>query len=593
MSIPAPVVELESWCALPGTAGHHPGPDLFTEVNAAWRAARPDAPASLLQALAKDEERRLAVLLARRTERPAAATAGRPSVIQRLHEVFVTGFDPAVERAACRPDLAAVTSVDTEAALLDVLSDLTRAGRASPFHLDVRLTRTGEAVVVPAVHASPLPPADFGCGQRVAAYVRHMSAMVGHIGGALDDERFAGVVALDRALWSDGSLDAALPEFPWDTFLRRAVGSRSRPWSSRIGAATRRRAAAWWSGNLEARRDWMISRLAYDLGPFTSEEALVRNSRFFAGRVLGVTTPRSRAARFVSFVRTVAPHDLARLYVADRHDAAVLNQARTIVEALRDQAVAWAAAHGRPDGQDARVLREVAVELGHQPGTDRGRPVDGEQQVGPSVCDTIVAARHAETTRRLATIDDPRRAAEWRIPPFTAAAYYQGSVNKVVVPWALLRAPVLGPDLPDVQVYALFGTLVAHEIAHAVLPASASGWAEFVERTALADVLARLPDASGSAPGHERRPSHERELAADALGFLWARRAHERQARPADPCSTAGSRAQLDALFLRYWATRWRGAHPTARAGFGHLDNHPPAKLRCNIAPTYAQEAYT
>lgn len=593
MSVPAQVAELESWCALPGTTGDHPGPDLFTEVNAEWHAARPDVPASLLQALAKDEERRLAVLLARRTGLPAAATAEGPAVVPRLHEVFVTGFDPAGERAACQPDLAALASAGTEAALLDMLADLTRAGRASPFHLDVRLTREGEAVVVPAVHAPPLPPTDFGCGQRVEAYVRHMSAMVGHIGGTLDDERFAGVVALDRALWCDKAPEAALAEFPWDTFLHRAVEPRSRPWSSRIGTATRRRAAAWWSGSLEARRDWMTSRLAYDLGPFASEEALVRNSRFFAGRVLGVTTPRPRAARFVSFVRTVAPHDLARLYVADRHNDAVLDQARTVVEALRDQAVAWAAAHGRPDGHDTRVLREVVVELGHQPGTDGARPDDGERRIGPSVCDAIASARRAETTRRLATIDDPGRAAEWRIPPFAAAAYYQGSANKIVVPWALLRAPVLGPDLPDVQVYALFGTLVAHEIAHAVLPTLAAGWTEFVERAALAGVLARLPATSGSAPGHERRPSHERELAADAVGFLWAYRAYLQQAHSVDPCSTAGGQAGIDTRFLRYWATRWRGAHPTHRAGFGHLDNHPPAELRCNIAPTYAQETFS
>lgn len=581
------------WCEDMGDAGASVAADpaLFAAVNGRWQVKHDDAPASLLQALSKAEERRLAATLAAHVQ--ADESAATASIVSRLHRVFVSQFDPGSEQEACRAELRAVEAVRSGAELVRLLADLTRSGYGSPMHLQVRHPTGKQALVVPRLHPAPLPPTDFDTPDRSQAYVKHMSVMVGHIGGHLAPERLRKVLTLDRALWSDlPSPDAAAADqsdvdvdLPWSEFLPAAVGGWTQAWRPRVSPEVRRRMAAWWSQNLDLKRDWIVCRLAYDLGPFTCEEALTRNSRFFAGRVLGLTTPRSREQRFVSFVKTVAPAPLVAMYVRDRHAAGVLARAHEIVEALRVEAVAWTAATDMSGALEpgARRVGQVVVELGWQPSAAddaTGECVLGRRGITSSVCAAIKAARSEMVVRQLSAIDDPSVDTAWRVEPFTAAAYYQAASNKIIVPWALMQEPLLAAGMAELQAFAMFGTIVAHEMAHAALPASADDWVTFVDAAGLGEVVDLCAERVAQLSGSDAAPSAVREIAADAIGLLWTWRAldHRGRAVPAD----------FD-RFLRYWATRWRGVQRRAGASSAHLDHHPPAEVRCDVAAIYVQ----
>ncbi len=575
---------LNEWCDLTSSGTGNVGPDLYAEANFAWESTRSNIPTSLLHALAKDEERQLAKMI---DQQVAYSDLAVPSpLLTRLHKTFVTEFDPIRELDHCKSIVSTIMSIKTSKDLGDVLADLTRSGYGSPLHLASIPVLNTKAFVVPAIHPAPLPPADFSDRDRLPLYLQHMASMVRHIGGFISEEQLAGVVALDQALWTDLITREPQIEFPWRPFLERAVGARTKPWTGRIGLETQRRMAAWWAGTLQQKRDWILCRIAYDLGPFTSEEALVQNSQFFAGRVLGIIHPRSRPDRFVSFVKTVAPHILAELYVRDRRDDALLDRARLIVADLRREATAWTEAtssHETGARDDTQRLRDLVVELGHQ---EPGASLPPENaDAGVSVCNFIRIARAFDVDRQHMAIDDPACAEDWKIQPYTAAAYYQASSNKVVVPWALMREPMLGANLATVQVYALFGALVAHEMAHAVLPTAAADWPGFVERASLQHVLARFADANDVVGEFRAKASHDREMAADAIGFLWCYRAFSSRYM-----SENNTDRPPESQFLRYWATRWRGTRPDGRS-FAHIDHHPPPEQRCNIAPTYANNA--
>lgn len=574
---------LEAWCEPPAEpATQDRSQDLFTRVNAGWLAAHPDARPSLLRALADEADARCTSLIEELVDGESTGTGPEP-VLSGLHRIFVSQFDPVAERDCCLVDVAQLSAITTREQMLTTLADMTRRGYCSPLHLQVRSSDHGTPVVVPLLHPAPLPPTDFDDDARLSAYVRHMTVMTGHVGAPLSDERFRELVALDRALWVAPAQDEPEHEFPWETFLQRAVGPRARPWSVQIGVAVRRRMTAWWAGDLQQQRDWMIGRLAYDLGPFVSEAALIANATFFAGRVLGLTRPRSRPERLVSFVKTVDPDSLAQLYANDRYDPVLLDRARTIFESLREQALAWAASVSGPGGVDPAVvatLQTLSIELGEQPKTGPG--AGSADVVPPTVCDGIKAARAAAVDDVLALIDDPVRDADWKVQAFTASAYHQRSSNKVVVPWALIREPLLGPQLSDVQAYAMFGTLVAHEMAHAVLPSSTAGWPGFVAGAGLEPVLQEYRAATGPLE-HRFTVSHHRELAADALGYAWAR----------DAFLTVVEPPADDQRFLDHWATRWRGIRPVGGAGSAHIEQHPPAVLRCNIAPSMVSRKET
>ncbi len=590
---------LQEWCDLfptaDGVSSHDGADDLFERINKSWHSAHPEAPASLLRALGQDEERQITDMIERYVaSRPAPSDPAH--VVSRLHELFVTEFDPDREQRACQVDLERIEAARDEDALLSVLADATRAGYASPIHVGTSVDEGGP-IVLASLHPAPLPPEDFDDDDCMAAYIGHMAAMVEHIGAHLSEVQLRRVVLLDRLLWTNGAVSGAFADlemedaetfdgqFDWPRLLERVVGESVT--RMHVTGDTDRRMSAWWATPPGLRRDWMVCRLAYDLGPFVSEEALHRNSRFFAGRILGSAGPRPRRQRFVSFVKTAAPEVLSGMYVDRRHDTLVEASASRLVEDLRRVALQWvdvlaASGTGLSDSCVRHLsdrLSSLAVELGAQPldaqvSADQGsrRPVE----TASSVCAMIRHARARAVGEGLAPLHAPELLSRWRVLPYTAAAYYQASTNKVVVPWALLRAPLIGKQIPAIQTGAVLCTLIAHEMAHAVLPARAADWPAFVEATGLDVIVAGLRAAADDVPGGRVTISHERELAADAIGFLWAHSAF----------ATPVGHERIDPSFLTLWATRWRGL-PTADVGFVHLDRHPPARLRCNLAPTY------
>lgn len=571
------VPSLAEWCVLPvdaDSAGERG--DLFMRINGSWHTEA-DRPESLLKALALEADTRCRVLIDR------SLAAGTDPTIATLHRIFVAGFDECAELASCRKDLDVIGRLGTRKDLLRHLARTTRDGYATPLYLQVRTAADGTPVVTPVLYPAPLPPEDYADPDRMTSYAAHLRAVLAVLGVDLCEDRLQAVIELERDLWAPAATGGERRPFPWDSFLLDLVGPRARPWRTAVAPALIDRMAAWWRHDLIVLRDWLAWRYAYDFIPFVTEAAFEMNSKFFAGRVLGLTQPRRRPERFVSLVKTVAPGNLARLYVEDCQDEVVLRRAHGIVEDVRRAALNWARRLDPAVGADLqRAIDGLTVELGEQSG-ERAQTRCPEL---PTVCAAIKHARQSYISTALERIDRPARDTDWRIAPFTAAAYYQRSSNSVIVPWGLLQEPLLPRDGCPAQAYAMFGSLVAHEMAHAVVPERSAAWPAFVRLTGLTGVLEHYDAATGNDGSTRSMDAPARELAADTLGLAWATEAF---AASLDGCDDAQRNTQIR-LFFAYWATRWRGSQGVDRDGARHFERHPPARVRCNIPLDYACE---
>jgi predicted metalloendopeptidase len=564
-------------------------------VNAAWQARHAGAPATLLKALTGEAERLCSNLINEQLVGSSSTRVpGMSLAIAELHRAFISEFNSGTERESCRSDIEALTSPSSRNELLDLLADQTRRGYACPVFVRVQRERAhAPAIVVPVPHPSPIPPGDFQDAERTTGYVKHMLAILEYVGADVPAERVRQAVELDRELWAD--LPAEPPElaeardFPWGNFLSRVLGPRSGPWAPRVPGLVRRRMARWWAGTPQQLSDWMVCRFAYDFAPFVSDASFLANSTFFAGRVLGVTKPRSRPERFVSLVKTVYPDALAALYSRSVSDQETLERARGLGESLRRAALVWVesmAGRCAIDRQLKVTLETMALEFGDEPArSENSGRTPGTRPAG--VCNAVRMARAREVADEHLAVDHPGRSARWKVAPYHAAAYYQRSSNKVVVPWALIREPLIGPGVPDLQAYALLGTIVAHEIAHAALPFEPAEWKRFVEGTFLTGTLDRYEGAAlqgGFAPPNQ---THYRELAADAIGYAWAAWAFRSCRERPSASSKALMWTDHAGQFMALWATRWRGTPSPSPEGLSHIDRHPPAPVRCDVAPTY------
>lgn len=572
---------LERWCELPPRTGSlRVGANLFDEVNSDWQAHHPAA-RPLLRLLADDAEQLCDVLVARPA--PSASAAGRSDTFGELRRIFIDEFDEQVERGFALPFARRALEARTAEEVLQVLLEFTRAGCGSPIYVQTRPAQADRAaVVVPRVQTPPLPPGDYQAAERRHAYVRHMAAMAAAVGVDLTIDQIESALSFEQRFWfgphDTPSTGAAESAFPWNRFLRAIVGGRDHDWQFAVPPIVKRQLDAWWSGDVADQAVWLCLRVVFECVPFLSESTFKDNARFFSGRVLGVTDPRPRHKRFVSLAKTIQPDDVEALYVKQVADARVISRSHDVAESIREHAVGWSQARALGPEVTQRLLA-LTFELGAN--------VDPRHEKDPgahlSVCQSFFDSRAASLRHQAELIDHPERVSPWVVPAHTATAYYAPESNSVVVPWAILRPPLVSASSPHLQTFALFGALVAHEAAHAILPSDDRSWEDFVVAAGLEKLVAKYEEQPAMARDVSLAVRHQRvrELVADALGLAW---------------STAAARAhtsdRIDPTFLAFWATRWRGT--TRQQGeSGYFDKHPDPVTRCNLPPLFVEATLT
>jgi putative endopeptidase len=78
----------------------------------------------------------------------------------------------------------------------------------------------------------------------------------------------------------------------------------------------------------------------------------------------------------------------------------------------------------------------------------------------------FLAAADFDFARRINKIGRPPDRMEWTMSPPTVNAYYNPSINEVVMPAGILQPPFFDPQAPDAVNYGGIGAAIGHEMTH-------------------------------------------------------------------------------------------------------------------------------
>ena len=205
----------------------------------------------------------------------------------------------------------------------------------------------------------------------------------------------------------------------------------------------------------------------------------------------------------------------------------------------------------------------------------------------------VLRGREAEIggqLRRIGTVPDR---SQWLTCAHQATAYYRHGLNQVVVPAAMLQSPIFDPAGDAAGNFAVLGSIIAHEMAHAFYGLGArydergrpADWwdpadaAEFSRRSGL---LVEQYGAYSPAQTPRQRVNGARTLSenvADIVGLTVAQHAYARHLGGIPDAPGPMRR------FFTGWASWWR-SQCTAERMSGRLswDRHAPSEFRCNGA---------
>jgi predicted metalloendopeptidase len=78
----------------------------------------------------------------------------------------------------------------------------------------------------------------------------------------------------------------------------------------------------------------------------------------------------------------------------------------------------------------------------------------------------VIAANRFEFRRQIAKIGKPTDRSDWGITPQTVNAYYDPSMNEIVVPAGILQPPFFDPNADDAVNFGGIGAVIGHELTH-------------------------------------------------------------------------------------------------------------------------------
>jgi putative endopeptidase len=320
---------------------------------------------------------------------------------------------------------------------------------------------------------------------------------------------------------------------------------------------------------LETWRAWLAARFITAVAPYVHRAVADQRFEFF-GRVLtGQELPRTRWKRAVSLVNGVLGNAVGRPY-AERHLPApaktrVERLVANIVEAFR-RAIADAAWLGPATRSQAlHKLSTLEAKIGHpvEWRDYRGLVIKPDDLIG-----NIRRARQFDNGYRMDRLTRPPDRREWPVTPQSVNAYYNHSLNEIVLPAAILQPPLFDTEADDAVNYGGLGAIVGHEIGHAFDDRGRrfdwSGtirnwWKMEDEREYLRRARMLVDQFNAYSPAAGLRVDGELTLAenfGDLTGLAIAHRAYT-IARGGRPAATIDGYTGDQRFFLG-WARAWR-----------------------------------
>jgi len=470
-----------------------PGRDFFQYAVGTWLERTAIPPEESQCGVDEEVEQRTARVLKGILEEAGAGAQGR-----KARDFYAAGMDlAAIERAGAAPlarDLAMIRAVRDRSGLARALARLHHRGSAPAFAIGVGPDdkQSSRNIVILGQGGLGLPDRDYyllADARSVALrgqYRAHVARMFGLLGEApARARRHAATVLAMEARLAGASMDrvrrrdpeavyhrmtrpelaAAAPGLDWDAYFGalgagpEAVLVRQPAFFGELGRMAALPPADW--------RAYLRWHLVLDTAEHLSAP-FDRASFAFYGRTLrGVRRQQPRWRRMVALTNDALGELLGRLYV----ERAFPPPARARVEQLvagvraalaeRIRQLPWLGPAAR--GLALAKLDAMTVKIGHP---DTWRDYGALRVDRRRHAENVLAARAFEFDRALARIGRPVDRAEWDVPPATNNAFYDATLNEIVLPAGILQPPCFDLEADDAANYGGLGATVGHELIH-------------------------------------------------------------------------------------------------------------------------------
>lgn len=424
-----------------------------------------------------------------------AAAAGTPA--QRIRDFYLSGMDQAaVDKAGVEPlapMLKAIRAARTPADLAGLMGRMSRMGVTAGFAFgveqDPRSSRTHLPVV--AQGGLGLPEREFYFRQDAttrdqrAAYVKHIDRMfelagvrpgsatrvlaletrLAKVSRKLVDLRDpeANYHKLDR-----GALAAAAPGFPWAAWFQAVELPASQRFLD-VGQPEYVRGLGRLMQGVPV-ADWkayLTYRLLSTLAPYLGSALEAEDFAFYGTKLTGSQEMRPRWERVLGVVDAGIGEDLGQLYVqrafSPQAKAKVQEMVKFHLEALRAsiQRAAWMGAATKV--QALKKLDSLHAKVGYP---DAWRDYGSMGLKSQPYVLNVLAAKAFEARRALAKLGRPVDPGEWDMSPQTNNAYYNPSLNEIVLPAGILQPPFFDERADDASNYGELSSTIGHELLH-------------------------------------------------------------------------------------------------------------------------------
>lgn len=605
----------------------HPQDDLFGYVNGAWlkRTTIPDdrvtygAFAEIVDQTDHDL-RRLIEAIAARPNRP------RGSPVQQVADLYASMMNVAeIEKrgaAAIRPQLQRFDAMRTARDVAAEAGYLSSIAAGGPFGglIGIDPLNPGAPVVRVSQGGILLPDRDYYLNDAPSlaairdAYVKYLTGIFTLTERAAPAADARAVLAFETALarisWTEAEsrnlaatytrftlrqLAVEMPGFDWAAWARPQGIDRSPAVILAQPSFFKAFAALIPQTPIGTLRAWLLARYVTAAAPYLNRAFDDARYDFFGVTLTGQARPRERWKRGVSMVNSFLGDALGKLYVETHFPETTRARVQRL---LSNVIAAYREALKEADWLSASARREALEKLSAL-STGVGYPAQWRSYRGLDIApdDLLGNWRRAlmfDNQYRLGNIAGTA-GGEWVMPPQTVNAYYTPGSNEIVLPAAIFQPPLFDPAADDAVNYGAAGSLIAHEIGHALDDrgrrydgsGAVRDWWTAADAQRFADRAARLSaqlDRYEPLPGlHVNGALAVAESLADLGGLAVALRAYR--------LSLKNRRAPVidgltgDQRFFMGWAQMWRSKERDAYVR-STLQTNPylPPMLRANAA---------
>lgn len=443
----------------------------------------------------------------------------------------------------------------------------------APAVLEVRRAYAAYLLRIFLASGQPQAQAESNAG-RLIAFETGMAEAIRNTSGTPPSPR----------VWSLSEIERDLPGFGWRQWakpqgLDRAGGIMlDQPEFFRAFSALFGRTPP------ETLSAWLRARFLTAMAPYLPASLSDARFDFFGTRLTGQVAPRPPWKRGVSMVSESLGDAIGRRYVARHFPSHSRDRARAIVSQILKTAqseldrVDWI-----PDDRRmaARLrLSSIEAQIGYP---DEWRSYSGVEIRADDLLGNTRRLRAFETQYRMQRARIARTSRQWLMTAQTVNAYYSPAQNDVALAAGILQPPYFDATGDDAVNFGAIGSVVGHEISHALdLRGLAPRAGMLRAQYAAIEVL----------PGLRLNADLTfAESLADVVGLQLAYRAYRESLEGREPAVVEGRTG--DQRFFMGWARIWRAqSRPDYLRYTNQTSPHAPPQFRANVAVSHVDAFY-